>query len=75
LQPAVAAALDRLFACLVAGGAGAPLNVLKHHVASKHGIWCLRGFFRGDSLPKHHPTRRRNALAHQQAQQRSYGWS
>ncbi|MGD3046465.1 hypothetical protein, partial [Xanthomonas oryzae] len=35
---------------LVAGGAGAPLNVLKHHVASKHGIWCLRGFFRGDYL-------------------------
>ncbi|WP_216349060.1 hypothetical protein, partial [Xanthomonas oryzae] len=47
-QPAVAAALDRLFACLVAGGAGAPLNALKHHVAGKHGIWCLRGFFRGD---------------------------
>ncbi len=46
-QPAVAAALDRLFACLVAGGAGAPLNALKHHVAGKHGIWCLRGFFSG----------------------------
>ncbi|WP_211314556.1 hypothetical protein, partial [Xanthomonas oryzae] len=45
-------ALDRLFACLVAGGAGAPLNVLKHHVATKHGIWCLRGFFRGDYLPQ-----------------------
>ncbi|ACD57422.1 IS1478 transposase [Xanthomonas oryzae pv. oryzae PXO99A] len=37
-----------MFACLVAGGAGAPLNALKHHVAGKHGIWCLRGFFRGD---------------------------
>ncbi|MEC5080747.1 hypothetical protein, partial [Xanthomonas oryzae] len=40
---------------LVAGGAGAPLNVLKHHVASKHRIWCLRGFFRGDYLCAERP--------------------
>ncbi len=44
LQPALAAALDRMFACLVAGGAGVLLNALKHPVARKHGIWCLRGF-------------------------------
>ncbi len=47
LQPALAAALDRMFACLVAGGAGVLLNALKHPVARKHGIWCLRGFFSG----------------------------
>ncbi|MCD0245162.1 hypothetical protein JWH05_04800, partial [Xanthomonas melonis] len=34
-------------ACLVAGGAGAFLNVLKHRVARKHGSWCLRGVFQG----------------------------
>ncbi|WP_218617185.1 hypothetical protein, partial [Xanthomonas oryzae] len=37
----------RLFACLVAGGAGAPLNALKHHVARKHGTEGLRGVFQG----------------------------
>ncbi|WP_207306661.1 IS5 family transposase [Xanthomonas oryzae] len=47
LQPAVAAALDRLFACLVAGGAGAFFNALKHHVARKHGTGGLRGVFQG----------------------------
>ncbi|MEC5077193.1 hypothetical protein XocUg1_00320, partial [Xanthomonas oryzae pv. oryzicola] len=50
-QPAVAAALDRLFACLVAGGAGAFLNALKHHVARKHGTGGLRGVFQGP-LPR-----------------------
>ncbi|QBI13270.1 IS5 family transposase [Xanthomonas oryzae pv. oryzae] len=47
LQPALAAALDRLFACLVAGGAGAFLNALKHHVARKYGTGGLRGVFQG----------------------------
>ncbi len=52
LQPAVAAALDRIFACLVAGGAGAFLNVLKPPVARKHGIWCLRVVFQGRLIRK-----------------------
>nr|AAO20848.1 truncated putative transposase [Xanthomonas oryzae pv. oryzae] len=46
-QPALAAALDRIFACLVAGGAGAFLNALKHHLAHKHGTGGLRGVFQG----------------------------
>ncbi|WP_203225197.1 hypothetical protein, partial [Xanthomonas phaseoli] len=41
------AALDRIFACLVAGGAGAFLNALKHHVVRKHGTGGLRGVFQG----------------------------
>ncbi len=40
-------ALDCMFACLVAGGAGAPLNALKHHVARKHGTGGLIGVFQG----------------------------
>ncbi|WP_203225202.1 hypothetical protein, partial [Xanthomonas phaseoli] len=40
-------ALDRIFACLVAGGAGAFLNALKHHVVRKHGTGGLRGVFQG----------------------------
>ncbi len=39
-----------MLACLVAGGAGAFLNALKHHVARKHGTEGLRGVFRGDGL-------------------------
>ncbi|WP_216349950.1 hypothetical protein, partial [Xanthomonas cissicola] len=37
----------RLFACLVAGGAGAFLNVLKHYAARKHGNGGLTGVFQG----------------------------